>query len=156
MSKGITPVRSCLDPKSLLLAKVQAGLDAVEKSHRARIDGQLRSRFLDSLEVDSNLQAGREQENRWDYLLGFEDGAVIGLESHSAHTSEVKTVINKKRAAQRQLAEHLGQGKRISAWVWVASGKVDFVPHEKAILRLAGEGITFAGETLKLKHLPKK
>jgi hypothetical protein len=123
---------------------------------RKLVDRSLRSEFADSLEIDENLRRGREQENRWDYLLGHEPSAVlVGLEPHSATTGEVSTVIGKRSAALEQLRGHLKSGRTVTSWFWVASGKVDFVPHEKAVTRLAQNGITFVGSKLTGKHLPK-
>jgi hypothetical protein len=62
-------------------------------------------------------------------------------------------VIAKKNAAKGQLRDHLKPGSAIAAWFWVASGKVDFAPHDKVIRRLEQEGITFVGGTLREKEL---
>jgi hypothetical protein len=141
---------------SVLHGGIHDGLGALEKAHKRLIDEELRPSFVDSLDIDEGMRAGREQENRWDYLLGHgETSSVVGLEPHSAYTGEVSTVIEKKRAARGQLLAHMKPGSRIAAWFWVASGKVDFAPHEKTIRRLDQEGITFVGEALRAKHLPK-
>ncbi len=36
----------------------------------------------------------------------------------------------------------------VADWIWVASGKVDFIPMEKAVARLNENGIRFVGKTL--------
>jgi hypothetical protein len=41
----------------------------------------------------------------------------------------------------------------VAAWYWVASGKVDFVPHEKMLNHLNENGIEFVGRRLTAKHL---
>jgi hypothetical protein len=43
----------------------------------------------------------------------------------------------------------------VTHWFWVASGKVDFLPLDKAKIRLDNEDITFIGKTLQAKHLPR-
>jgi hypothetical protein len=97
---------------------------------------------------------GREQENRWDYLLGHAPSKqLVGVEPHSAANSEISTVVDKLVAARSQLQDHLCDGKFVAKWFWVASGKVHFAPLEKATLRLAQNGITFVGRTLTSKHL---
>lgn len=151
-----TPLRKMLDAGSALRGGVVDGLGAVERAHKGYIDAAIRDEFADSLALDDALRAGHEQENRWDYLLGHRDsGKVVGLEPHSAKSDEVSTVIAKRRMALRQLRGHMKRGARVSAWYWVASGSVDFLPFDKAVLTLANEGITFVGKKLLQKHLPR-
>lgn len=130
-------------------------MGALNKAHKKLIATDAREMIADSLDIDSNLREGNEQANRWDYLLGIDSTTkIVAFEPHSAHTSEVSTVISKRRAALQQLAAHLRAGAHVSAWLWVASGRVDFVPHDKAVRRLDQEGITFVGERLRRQHLP--
>lgn len=151
-----TPVRLLLLPKSPLAAGVRDGLGALKQADKRLVDEEIRPSFVDSIDIDEGLRAGREQENRWDYLLGHDETlTVVALEPHSAYTNEVSTVVAKKRAARQQLRDHLKPGSKIAAWFWVASGKVDFVPHDKVIRRLDQEGITFVGGMLRAKDLPK-
>jgi hypothetical protein len=63
-------------------------------------------------------------------------------------------VIAKRQAALVQLREHLREGKSVSEWFWVASGRVDFLDIEKARYRLDQNGIKFVGKKLLKKHLP--
>jgi hypothetical protein len=149
-----TPIRGALSPSSSLQEVVRDGLGALDKSHKQLIDEKLRPSFADSLEIDESLRKGADQENRWDYLLGHDESSlVVGLEPHSAYTGEVSTVIAKKSSARKQLRSHLKTGSRIAGWFWVASGKVDFAPHDKVIRRLEQEGITFVGGMLREKDL---
>jgi hypothetical protein len=149
-----TPIKVVLKASSPLHAGVCEGLGALKKSHKKLVDVNVRASFLDSLEIDEGLKRGNEGSHRWDYLLGDgESSLVVGLEPHSAYTGEVSTVIAKKNAAKGQLRDHLKPGGTIAAWFWVASGKVDFAPHDKVIRRLEQEGITFVGGTLRAKEL---
>lgn len=150
-----TPIRKALRHGSTLKAHVRDGLGAVQNKDRGYIDESLRPTFDDSLELDAALQKGREQENRWDYLIGYgTPGTVVGLEPHSATTGEVSVVIKKRKAALQQLRPHLTANARVTAWFWVASGRIDLVPYEKKKLQLEQEGITFIGKALQKKHLP--
>ncbi|HEU4538990.1 MAG TPA: hypothetical protein VFS00_32945 [Polyangiaceae bacterium] len=150
-----TPIRKALRNASTLQPHVRDGLGAVKGKDLAYLERSLRSVFDDSLELDAALQKGREQENRWDYLLGYGTaGTVVGLEPHSATNHEVSVVIKKRKAALRQLGPHLNPNARVAAWFWVASGRVDLVPYEKKKLQLDQEGITFIGKALQKKHLP--
>jgi len=150
-------VRSVLRATSRLVDDVEDGLAAVKKSHRGFIAEEIRESFADSLDLDEATKKGHEREHRWDYLLGHDETAkVVGLEPHSAYTNEVSTVIEKRKNAIDQLEHHLKPGARISDWFWVASGRVDFVPHDKQMMRLAKHGITFVGSKLLARHLKKK
>jgi hypothetical protein len=123
-------------------------------AHRIYFDETIRSSFADSLDVDEAFKVGREQENRWDYLLGHGPSRrIVGVEPHTAANSEITTVIRKLEAARRQLRHHLRDGKFVAKWFWVASGKVRFVPMEKATLRLAQNGVEFVGGRIMNKHL---
>jgi hypothetical protein len=137
-----------------LRPSVKTGLGAIIATHRGCFDETVKSLFADSLDIDEALKEGREQENRRDYLLGHKPSQqVIGVEPHSAANSEIATVIKKQTAARRQLQDHLCDGKHVAKWLWVASGKVHFLPMEKAIFRLAQSGITFVGRTITIKYL---
>jgi len=140
-----------------VLPAVKDGLQALRRhDRRSLIDESLLEGFADSLDLDEALRSGRDREHRWDYLLGHaKSGRVIGLEPHPAHNSEVSVVIRKREAALQQLRRHTRPGASVSAWFWVASGKVDFLPHEKAMLTLSQNGIGFLGRRLLPKHLQK-
>jgi len=150
-----TPVRAILQEESSLQAKVRDGLDAMKKVDRKLIDAPLRSSFGDSLDIDTALRLGHEQENRWDYLLGHKPNkTVIALEPHSANEKEIAVIIAKRDAARDQLAPHMKSGERIAAWLWVASGKVHLANTEKARILLDQNGIRFVGPKVLRKHLP--
>jgi hypothetical protein len=144
-----TPIREALRRESALQSSVKDGLNAVKTSHRLYFDESVRASFADSLDSDESLRDGREQEHRWDYLLGHTPTKkVIGVEPHSAENSEVSVVISKLEAARRQLRDHLRDGVVISKWIWVASGQVQFAPMERATFRLTQAGIKFVGRKI--------
>jgi hypothetical protein len=151
-----TPIRRALNAGSDLLPQVVNGIQALEQKHRGYIHNDLRPGFSDSLEIDDNLKAGREQENRWDYLLGWAlTGAIVGLEPHSAKTDQVSKVVKKRQMAIEQLDEHLKPGIKVSKWFWVASGTVYFANTDKERRTLDQNGIQFVGTKLMEKHLDK-
>lgn len=157
MKKGAkkkTPVRNALRQDSALLSSVADGLGAVETGHRDYFDTAIRKSFGDSLDLDRAMAPGREQENRWDYLVGHSpSGSVIAVEPHSAKQEEITTVIKKRVAAREQIKEHLRDGVQIAKWLWVASGNVHFANTEKVKLRLDQSGIEFVGKKVTSKHL---
>lgn len=118
------------------------------------VDTSLRTELDDCLEIDENLKASHEQENRWDYMLGHgPSGTAIGSEPHSAHTKEISVVTRKRERAREQFREHPTPNAKVAEWFWVASGKVDFAPHEPAMRQVVNAGVTVVGGGLKVKHL---
>jgi hypothetical protein len=137
-----TPLRRALRDDSALLPSVADGLGAVKASHRDHFDAAIRATFADSLDLDAAIEKGHEEENRWDYLLGHEpSGEVVAVEPHSAKQNEITTLIKKRQAALEHLKSHITDGKRVSKWLWVASGKVHFADTEKARRHLDDKGI---------------
>lgn len=150
-----TPVRLALTKGSTLLPLVSDGLTAVETAHRHLFDSAIRPSFADSLDLDKAVKQGREQENRWDYVLGHEpSGKVIAVEPHSAKQDAIDTVIKKRTAARDHLKSHLRAGAAVPKWLWVAAGKVHFADTEKAKRLLDQHGIEFVGAKITTKHLP--
>jgi hypothetical protein len=149
-----TPIRAALRTGSTLASHVHDGLRALRREHRAMLSRELHPEFVDSLDLDEALRHGRENENRWDYLLGHgAEHTIVGVEPHSAKTDQISTVIRKREAALVHLRDHLKSGATVSHWLWVASGTVDFIPLDKAVLRLAEHGITFVGKAVLKKHM---
>lgn len=133
-------------------SSVRDGLTALASTDC--MDARIRARFLDSLDLDRALREENPEENRWDYLLGLgEPLLLVGLEVHSAHTDQMSVVIDRRKAALRQLRPHLRRAKVVSRWLWVCSGSVDFDPYEKARRRLDENGTLFVGRRVLEKHL---
>lgn len=152
-----TPIRAALIDGSSLEPLVCGGLQALERPHlRDHVHAAIKAEFADSLDIDKAFAAQHPSANRWDYLMGHTaSGELVALEPHSATSGQISTVIAKLGNAKQQLSGHLRPGKRVSHWYWVASGKVDFVPLEKAKLRILNAGITFVGGMLLATHLPR-
>lgn len=154
----MTVLSNALNPKSHLRGAVRPGLQALKKDHaRNLLHESIKSRFTDSIDLDESLRGSAPGEHRWDYLIG--DGtslSVIAVEPHSAHSSEVSVVIEKRNAALTHLRPHLRTGARIAAWYWVSSGPVNFLRYEKTLLQLEQHGIKFVGRTLLPRHLPSQ
>jgi hypothetical protein len=149
-----TPVREALVAQSMLAFHIQDGLGAVKDKDKPFIDASIRTQFADSLDTDEAFRVGRDQEPRWDYLLGHEKVGLVAVEPHSAKTDEVDAVVNKKKALQQQLQDHLMDGKVISTWLWVASGTICFPRGSKHEIKLSQAGIKFVGRRVIAKHLP--
>jgi hypothetical protein len=139
---------------SYLAAAIQGGIQAVPSDNRKHVADSVRTDFLDSLDLDEASRTRHPTDARWDYLLGHAPSSqVVAIETHSAETSQVSRVIQKRTASLGHLRDQLGAGHNVAAWYWAASGRIDFVPHEKAVLRLSENGIQFVGGRLEAKHL---
>jgi hypothetical protein len=139
---------------SYLAAEIRGGIQAVPNDKRKHIAEPVRPDFQDSLDLDEASRSRHPNDARWDYLLGHAPSAqVVAIETHSAETSEVSRVIQKRTASLGHLRDQLGAGHHVAAWYWAASGRVDFVPHEKTVLRLSENGIQFVGGRLEARHL---
>ena len=150
-----TPIRRGLRADSTLRQLVKNGLGAMEGGHLKHIEQRIRAKFGDSLDIDKAFEKGHEQENRWDYLLGYSNtGDIIALEPHTASNKEIGSVIRKRATSIQHLRPHLKPGVNVAKWFLVASGRVDFLAIEKARVRLDQSGIEFVGKTLLRKQLP--
>lgn len=149
-----TVLRRALREDSSLQSAVCDGLGAIQTAHRDYFDEHIRETFADSIDVDEAMRPGREQEHRWDYLLGHGPSSeLVAVEPHSAKHDEISTIIRKKEAAREYLRFHLRNGFDVHRWLWVASGNVYFADTEKAAIRLAHNGIKFVGKRVMAKHL---
>lgn len=139
---------------SYLAAAIRDGVQAIPSDKRRHISESVRSDFLDSLDLDEASRPRHPNDARWDYLLGHASSSeIVAIETHPAETSQVSVVIQKRTASLGHLRDQLGAGHRVAAWYWAASGRVDFVPHEKMVHRLSENGIQFIGGRLEAKHL---
>ena len=139
---------------SYLGAAIRDGIQAIPNDKRRHVAEAVRVEFMDSLDLDEATRERHPNDARWDYLLGHSaSSCVVALEAHSAETSQVSRVIQKRAASLLHLRGQLGPGCRVAEWYWAASGRVDFVPHEKTVFRLSENGIRFVGGRLEAKHL---
>jgi hypothetical protein len=139
---------------SYLAEAIQQGIQAIPSQNRRHISESMRSEFLDSLDLDEASRQRYPEDARWDYLLGHaRSSQIVAVETHSAETSQVSRVIQKRTASLGHLQDQLSEGCNVAAWYWAASGRIDFVPHEKIVLRLSQNGIQFVGGCLEAKHL---
>ena len=167
-----TPVRKALRADSPLHENVANGLGAVMSAHRDHFDTSVRPEFTDSLDIDEAFKFGREQEHRWDYLVGHApSGRIVGVEPHSAENSEITTVVMKVRAARatpgsfarRRIRGEMAMGcfgkgairTDGEGEVYIGAKWYPVAPMEKARFTLAQNGIQFVGRRVTNKHLKK-
>ncbi len=105
----------------------QAGLQALLKDHRQKIELADASQCEGSVDIDKCTADKRLylNENRWDYVFGYQKQAYF-VEVHSANTSEVRTVLNKLQWLKDWLQEHAPEINAIKApqpFYWIQSGK---------------------------------
>lgn len=146
------PVTRALGSSQLATA-IKGGLQAMG-AYSGRVDGAIRRAFVDSIDLDEATRPAHPNDHRWDYLIGHATTSnVVGVEVHSAETSQVSVVIEKKKRSRTHLQPHLAAGTSVAAWYWVASGKVSFPTFDKQKIRLAQEGSAMVGSSLQAKHL---
>ena len=141
-------VAKALKKDSKLRSVVQSGIQAIEKKDRDCMHVASRKRVVDSLYLDKALQPDHANDFRWDYIVST--GTLYGIETHSATTHEISVVIGKKKWAVARMREHLNDGQFVTAWYWVASGRVDFPDTGKVRRRLNQEGIELPGKSVTL------
>src|SRR5262245_16344741 len=143
-------LNSALIEESRLREHVHNGCDAIAGVHRGLITDELKQSIVDSIDLDSATYTEYPNANRWDYVLGVRANAtLVAVEPHSARDDEIATVIAKKQHSSRILLAHLKREWRVSAWIWVSSGKVKFSKMDPAIRRLNQNGIRFAGRIVR-------
>jgi hypothetical protein len=140
-----------------------AGKQALLKEHRAKVTCGDEARWTGSIEIDEALKRAPEHAsaNRWDYGLGYENPAgkesALWIEVHSAHTSEVSTVISKLRWLKAYLQASCPDLWRLTQatpeeqrFVWIASGKYAILPNSPQMRALRSAGLEKPAQKLVL------
>lgn len=97
---------------SYLAAAIQEGTQAIPGDNRKHIEESVRPEFVDSLNLDEATRERHPNDARWDYLLGHAlSSRVVALETHSAETSQVSKVIQKRTASLLHLQDQLATGQ---------------------------------------------
>ena len=143
-------IGNSLKPGSALEPAVRPGTQAIETKDAGCMTIPSRRNAIDSLYLDHALRPSYPNHRRWDYIVSTKL-ALYGIETHSATTKEASVVIGKKKWGAARMREHLANGLGVTAWYWVASGRVDFKDTGRVRRRLNQEGITFAGKAVTLK-----
>ncbi len=133
----------------------RAGLQALKKAHRARIDCATPESLAGSVDLDSALASSHPDAARWDYGVGLRDGrgreTVTWLEVHPATSRGAEEVCRKHRWLTQWLDVSAPLLKKMPRqFVWVASGNVHIPLNSPHRRRLAAQGIRFAGRMLHL------
>lgn len=136
-------VSAALGPGSTLLRSVWTGKQALERSHARRVREDTRT-AVDSLDLDEALRETHPRARRWDDLVGVRGVTeLVAIEVHTAIDKNAREVVEKKRAAQEQLREHLRPGAHVGRWIWLASGSNGFTRTGRAARMLAQSAIEF-------------
>lgn len=130
----------------------QPGLQAVKNVDRSRISPANSRLLCGSVDLDSCLQNQYPQDNRWDYIICYEN-TLYFVEVHPASTSEVNTMVAKAlwlRNWWNQHKNNFNTGSK-SQLYWISSGSTDkILPSSTYGKRLAKSGIKMVGNNLKL------
>jgi hypothetical protein len=142
-----------------LAAAVRDGRQALKREYRALLvePKPAIARVVDSLDLDACFKPYAESESRWDYLVGvFGPGKkerVIAVEVHRADDNEVPKMINKVKAAKRQLKDATGKASVVDGlWHWLATSGVHVSPGTARARQLKEAGIAAPKKRLLLPN----
>lgn len=95
-----------------------------------------------SVDLDNHLKNQYPNDNRWDYVFGYSDLAYF-IEVHPAHTSEVRTVIQKlqwlKQWLKIKAPDVHGLEKKYS---WIATNGMHILKDSREARLLAENGLS--------------
>ena len=95
-----------------------------------------------SVDLDNHLKDQYPNDNRWDYVFGYSDQAYF-VEVHPAHTSEVRTVIQKLQWLRfwiNSKAPELHVMKK--RYSWIATNGTHILKDSKEARMLAENGLS--------------
>jgi len=128
------------------------GLQAIKSAHRRQIATKSGKVWRGSVDLDAALAARYPKANRWDYGIGIHrDHAehAIWVEFHPASSLHIEEVLKKLTWLKAWLNS---SGRPLRAmtrrYVWVATGKVTVTRDSRRMIKLAQEGLHFAGSRL--------
>jgi len=133
----------------------RAGLQALRRADRARIDCTRPDSLTGSFDLDSALALSHPDAARWDYGIGVRNGrgreTVTWMEVHPATSRGAEEVCRKHRWLTQWLEASAPLLRKLPReFVWVASGNVHIPLNSPHRRRLASQGVRFAGRTLHL------
>lgn len=94
-------------------------------NYKTRVEVPATSLLQGSVDIDAATTALYPQANRWDYAFAY-NSEVYFIEVHSAHTSEVRTVIRKFEWLKSWLHHHAPEINKLKAtkthpFYWIQS-----------------------------------
>ncbi len=136
-----TDVATCLRP----------GIQALGQYSRL-IDSNEPERFEGSVDIDACLLQRYPQDNRWDYVFGF-DSRIYYVEVHHVSDSEVSVVIAKYRWLKdwQNRQPDPPALKRNSSVHWVSSGRGALTKNSRYTRSLAQAGLDYPKKTLRVE-----
>ncbi|MDO4859074.1 MAG: hypothetical protein Q4A17_14150 [Thermoguttaceae bacterium] len=108
------------------------GLQALSKPDKKRVTAQDTEKLSGSVPLDEDLKKSFPEDNRWDYVVAYDPErreSLYFIEIHPASSSDIKTVVAKKKWLDRWLAASGKVLKDYSSHVkyyWISTGKIKF------------------------------
>lgn len=97
-----------------------------------------------SVAIDDCTESLYPQENRWDYVFGYQGDAYF-VEVHSAHTSEVSVVLKKLQWLKDWLNSKAPEIKKLQAkdkaFIWIQTNGNHILPKSSQNRLLAEKGL---------------
>lgn len=133
----------------------KAGLQALSRADRSRIEVGDTRRLCGSVNLDAALRSGaRANEHVWDYGVCYTEGSpqVHWIEVHPASDHGVSELLAKVEWLEEWLAEDGDSIRPLTrAYVWISSGKTTFTPTSPSARRLAQKKVISAGKRYRLE-----
>lgn len=117
------------------------GLRGVKTSDKKYFQCRNTSNIEGSVDIDSCLASKYPNENRWDYVIGYDDQNYF-IEIHPASTSNISEIIAKKNWLMQWLRNQRSPLlQRSYSFHWIATGKVNIRKGSPQMNRLSSSGI---------------
>ena len=142
--KSTTTFREAVESTPDIANGYKAGLAAMGR-YRHRISAKKPSKIEGSVDIDTCTTAKYPNDNRWDYTIAY-NGEVFFIEVHSAHTSEVKTVLRKLQWLKDWLNSQAPGLNKLKAssrvpYIWIQSKNVQIPKTAPQYLQAVKAGI---------------
>ena len=120
------------------------GLQALTKAFKAKIILTNPSDCDGSVELDECVLKKYPQNNRWDYIIGY-NGKAYFIEFHSANTGEVSVMLKKLQWLKDWLHNHAPEINKIKAtegsFIWIQSNGNHILKGSAEERRIAQNGL---------------
>ena len=144
-TKSKCPFQVAVEGTEEVKTGYRPGLRAIKKSDRNKVNAMHTNKIQGSLDIDTQVQALYPNNNRWDYVLSY-NNRLYFIEIHSAETSEVKIVIEKvvwlKEWLKAKASNINALPKAEHPYIWIQSGRYAILPGSKEMMKLSIAGIS--------------
>jgi mRNA-degrading endonuclease RelE of RelBE toxin-antitoxin system len=120
--------RKAVEQTAEIADHLRTGLEALDKSHRDRVEATYPKRLEGSVNIDAALQPAYPNATRWDYAIGYrlnsQKDKVFFVEFHKAEVTEVSRVLQKKAWLDSWMRGQPMDQLRDRKYVWLSAGGI--------------------------------